>query len=476
MHSESSRVWPLWIGGREITTALQREVLSPYHQQSAGTVCEADPSVAMAAVEAAQLALPVMRSLSRCERANILRQAAALLRARKEEFAATITAESAKPIRESLVEVDRGVSTLEFSADEALCLAGEMVPMDAAPAGKGYLGFTVREPVGVIGAITPFNFPLNLSLHKIAPALAAGNTVVHKPASATPLTALLLARLLHDAGLPPGALNTVPGPGGIVGDVLATHPAVQMITFTGSAQVGLALRQRAGFKRVTLELGSNSAVVVMPDAPMEATVSRCVAGAFAHSGQVCISIQRIFVQQDVFSSFAERFAKEAASLRQGPPEDPDTQLSCLISEDEAVRVHTWITEAGASVVAGGHAPEGACMLPTVLTNVPAQARLMRCEAFGPIVCINAVASLDEAIAAVNDSNYGLQASIFTDHAPSAWKAAQEIHTGAVLINETPQFRLDHMPYGGVKQSGTGREGPRYAMEEMTERKLIVWKL
>lgn len=469
-------LWPLWINGAEVFTARQRAVRSPYDHQLAGTVCEADTNSVAAAVEAAQGARPVMRSLSRRERADILRAAAVRLRTERDQFAATITAESAKPIRESLTEVDRGIATLEFSADEALRLLGELVPMDAAPAGKGYLGFTVREPVGVVAAITPFNFPLNLSLHKIAPALAAGNTVVHKPASATPLTALLLARLLHEAGLPPGALNTIPGPGSAVGDLLATHPAVQMITFTGSVEVGLALRERAGFKRITLELGSNSAVIVLPDAPLDATVSRCVAGAFAHSGQVCISVQRIFVHRDLFGDFMAKFAEQATSLRQGPPQDLETQVSCLISEGEAARVHGWIAEAASSLVVGGAAPVGARLAPTVLSNVPASAKLMRCEAFGPVACINPIPSLEEGIAAVNDSDYGLQASIFTHHAPSAWKAAHEIHTGAVLINETPQFRLDHMPYGGVKQSGAGREGPHYAMEEMTERKLIVWKL
>ncbi|MCW5964502.1 MAG: aldehyde dehydrogenase family protein [Bryobacterales bacterium] len=476
MDSGTSALWPLWIDGTEVFTSRQRAVRSPYDHQVAGTVCEADPISVQAAVDAAARAKSVMRALSRRERADILRAAAASLRTQRDQFAATITAESAKPIRESITEVDRGISTLEFSADEALRLVGEMVPMDAASTGKGYLGFTMREPVGVVAAITPFNFPLNLSLHKIAPALAAGNTVVHKPASATPLTALLLARVLHEAGLPPGALNTIPGPGSSVGDLLATHPDVQMITFTGSAEVGLALRERAGFKRFTLELGSNSAVVVLPDAPVDATVSRCVAGAFAHSGQVCISVQRVFVHQDVFEKFRASFAQQAASLRQGPPHDQSTQISCLISEGEAARVHGWIGEVASSLVVGGAAPVGAQLAPTVLSDVPAKAKLMRCEAFGPVACINPISSLDEGIAFVNDSDYGLQASIFTHHAPSAWKAAQETHTGAVLINETPQFRLDHMPYGGVKQSGTGREGPHFAMEEMTERKLIVWKL
>lgn len=479
MAADDPGCWPLWIGGSEKVAPRQRVVRSPFDQREAGTVSEADAQEVADAVEAAESARSVMRSLTRHERAQVLRQAANLLRQQKELFAATITAESAKPIRESLLEVDRGIATLDFSADEALRLTGEMVPMDAAPTAKGYLGFTVREPLGVIAAITPFNFPLNLSLHKIAPALAAGNTVVHKPASATPLTALRLARLLHDAGLPGGALNTIPGPGSVAGSLLARHPAVRMITFTGSAEVGLAIRQQAGFKRVTLELGSNSAVIVLPDAPLESTVSRCVAAAFAHSGQVCISLQRIYVHQDIYASFVERFVHHTQALRQGPPEDPATQISCLISDTEAARVWQWVQEAtaaGASLATGVGPAEGSRLGPVVLTGVPEDARVMRCEAFGPVVCINPVASLDEGIAAVNASDYGLQAGIFTQHAASAWQAAQRIHTGAVLINETPQFRVDHMPYGGVKNSGDGREGPRYAIEEMTEPKLIVWKL
>jgi len=419
-----------------------------------------------------------MRTLSRHERASILRRAAQLLTEEQDLFAQAITAESAKPLRESRTEVQRGIQTISVSADEALRLDGDMVPLDAAPTAKGYLGFTLREPLGVIAAITPFNFPLNLCLHKIAPALAAGNTVVHKPAGTTPITALLLARLFHEAGLPPGALNTIPGPSKEVGDVLLEHVAVQMITFTGSAAVGAELRQRAGLKRMTLELGSNAAVIVLPDVSIPEVAQRCAAAAYAHSGQVCISVQRIYVHQDVHASFVEAFTAAANGLRKGIPEDPETQISCLISEAESERVASWVreaTEAGAIL----HTPlrrDGAKLTPAVVTSAPQQSKLIRQEVFGPVAAINPIASLDDAIAAVNDSDYGLQAGIFTQHLPSAWQAAREIHTGAVLINETPQFRADHMPYGGVKLSGSGREGPRYAIQEMTEPKLIVWKL
>ncbi len=475
MTLDASTLWPLWIGGQLVTTSLQRSVRSPYHDVPAGIVCDADPTAAAAAVEAAARAAATMRTLSRHERAAILRRAAALLLDRKQHFALGISAESAKPLRESLVEVDRGVATLEASAMEALHITGEMVPMDTVPAGDGYMGFTIREPLGVVAAITPFNFPLNLALHKLAPAIAAGNSIVHKPASTTPITALRLAALFHEAGLPPGGLNTVPGAGSVVGEIFATHPAVNALTFTGSAEVGLSLRQRAGLKRVTLELGNNSAVIVMPDAPVEDSARRCALAAYTHSGQVCISLQRVFVHQEIFECFVQAFTSVTASLRQGPPEDPETQISCLISDVEAARVHSWILEADAPIRTGGSPPDGPRLTPTVLTHVSASASLMLQEAFGPVACINPIASLEEGIKAVNDSRYGLQTGIFTNHAPSAWQAAHEIHSGAVLINETPQFRLDHMPYGGVKDSGIGREGPRYAIQELTEPKLIVWR-
>jgi acyl-CoA reductase-like NAD-dependent aldehyde dehydrogenase len=471
--------YPLWIGGRSVPSTTRREVRSPYDGRLVGYVFEAGEAEAAAAVAAARDAFPSMKAMSRHERASLLRRAATLLAEQRELFAHTISAESAKPLRESRVEVERGIATLGFSADEALRLSGEVVPMDAAPNGKGYVGFTVREPLGVVAAITPFNFPLNLSLHKIGPAIAAGNTVVHKPASTTPLTAMLLARLFDEAGLPAGALNTIPGPGSAVGKALTTHPDVRMITFTGSAEVGIGIRERAAMRRVTLELGSNSAVVVLADADLALAAQRCVAGSYAHSGQVCISVQRIFVEQAIAEDFCQQFVEQVSALRQGAPEHEDTQVSCLISAGEAQRVAAWIREAkdeGAALLCGGKEAEGARLAPTVLRGVPQQSRLMRCEAFGPVVCINTVGSLDEAITAVNVSDYGLQAGVFTRDVGSAWKAAQEIHTGAVLINETPQFRVDQMPYGGVKQSGTGREGPHYAIAEMTESKLIVWKL
>jgi acyl-CoA reductase-like NAD-dependent aldehyde dehydrogenase len=366
--------------------------------------------------------------------------------------------------------------TLIFSAEEAHRLHGEEVPIDAHPAGKGKTGLVIREPLGVIAAITPFNFPLNLSLHKIGPALAAGNTVVHKPASATPISAILLARLFADAGLPAGALNVITGPGGTIGDALIFDPRIAMVTFTGSPEVGQRIRNLAGMKRVTLELGSNSAVIIEADADLDKAVPRCVSGAFAHSGQVCISIQRIFVQESIHGEFATRMAAATHKLRIGHPLEDSTDVSSLITENEAKRIESWIGEAkygGAQVVTGGER-RGATVEPAVLTDVPASASLSAKEAFGPVVAVNSYQNLEDAIGMVNQSDYGLQAGMYTRDLEKAFRTAREVHVGGFHINEIPAFRVDQMPYGGVKLSGSGREGPRYAVEEMTELKLITW--
>jgi acyl-CoA reductase-like NAD-dependent aldehyde dehydrogenase len=350
--------------------------------------------------------------------------------------------------------------------------------MDASPAGAGRMSMTVREPVGVLAAITPFNFQLNVSAHKIGTAIADGNTIVHKPASATPVSAHLLARLLADAGLPAGALNVVPGPGGEIGDLLVQDPRVAMITFTGSADVGVRIRSLAGLKRVTLELGNNSALIVHNDADLADCVARAVPGAYAHSGQTWISVQRILVHEDAHDEFVDRFTAAAARLRIGHPLDETTEVSSLITEQEAARVESWIGEAasmGASRTYGGSRSH-ATVTPAAVLDVPEVASLSKKEAFGPVACVNRYATLDEAIATANRSDYGLQAGIFTRDIQSAFRAAREVHVGGFIINDVPQFRVDQMPYGGVKMSGTGREGPKYAIEEMTEPKLIVWRV
>jgi acyl-CoA reductase-like NAD-dependent aldehyde dehydrogenase len=468
--------YPMLIAGEPVRTGVPRSVRIPFDQSIAGTIYEAGPAEVNAAIEAAQKAAPVMRALSRHERATILYNAHRLLAERKEEMAHAIASESGKPIREARGEVDRGLFTLLFSAEEAHRLHGEEVPMDAHPGGKGKTGLLIREPLGVIAAITPFNFPLNLSLHKIGPAIAAGNTVVHKPASATPISAILLAGIFLDAGLPSGALNVITGPGGQIGDALTFDPRVAMVTFTGSPEVGQRIRNLAGMKRVTLELGSNSAVIIEPDADLDKAIPKCVAGAFAHSGQVCISIQRIFVHESIAGEVSARMADLTRKLHIGHPLEDSTEVSSLITETEAKRIECWIGEArdaGAKLVTGGQR-HGATIDPAILTGVPVTANLSAKEAFGPVVAVNSYKTLDDAIALVNQSDYGLQAGMYTRDIDKAFRAAREVHVGGFHINEIPAFRVDQMPYGGVKLSGSGREGPSYAVEEMTELKLITW--
>lgn len=474
----SSIEYPMIIDGRDVRSERPIEVRIPYDGAPFATVFAAGPELLEQAVAAARKAAPVMRGLTRDARSSILRRAHALLLERAAAFARAISSESGKPLREGRLEVERAAATLLFSSEEAHRLAGEVVPMDASPAGAGRMALTVREPLGVIAAITPFNFPLNLSVHKIGPALAAGNTVVHKPASATPVSAILLARLFLEAGLPEGALNVVTGPGSATGDFLVDHPDVRMVTFTGSAEVGLRIRARAGLKRVTLELGNNSALIVDEGADLDEAVTRAVPGAYAHSGQVCISVQRIFVAEKACEEFTQRFAAAAQALRIGHPLEDSTAVSSLITEAEAGRVAEWVAEAvsaGARLVSGGQR-SGATIAPVVLAGVPLEARVFAQEAFGPVAGINGYASLDQAIDAVNQSAYGLQAGIFTRDLDRAFYAAARVHVGGFLINDVPQFRVDQMPYGGVKLSGTGREGPRYAIEEMTEPKLISWRV
>jgi len=472
--------YPMWIGGREVRSAKPRTVRVPFDGAPVGIVFEAEPVHVEEAVAAAKSAAPLMRSLTRDERSAILRRAHAAVSARREEFARAVSSESGKPIREGRLEAERASQTLLFASEEAHRLTGEVVPMDASPAGKGRWGMTVREPLGVIAAITPFNFPLNLSVHKIAPALAAGNAVVHKPASATPISGLLLARVLSECGLPDGALNVITGAGGEIGAHLAGHPDIAMITFTGSDSVGARLRLLAaeGRKRITLELGNNSALIVEPDGNLEEAVSRAVPGSYAHSGQVCISIQRIYVHRNVSSRFTEAFATAARALSIGHPFDETTEVSSLITEAEATRVAGWVEEAvrsGARMVGPSIHRQRATLGPVVLADVPEHAQVWRQEAFGPVAGINTYQTLDEAIERVNQSAYGLQAGIFTSDIGKAFAAAERVHVGGFLINDVPQFRVDQMPYGGVKLSGSGREGPKYAIEEMTEPKLITWR-
>jgi acyl-CoA reductase-like NAD-dependent aldehyde dehydrogenase len=466
----------LFINGEWIEAKHCVTLKSPYTGEEIAEIPAATVEEAELAIEAAYRARTVMAKMPAHQRAAILEKLVSLLQQRADEAAEIIALEAAKPISTAKGEVARTIQTYKFAAEEAKRIHGETIPLDAAPGGENRVAYTVREPLGVIGAITPFNFPMNLVAHKVGPAIAAGNTIVLKPAAQTPLSAFFLAELLQEAGLPAGALNVVTGSGSVIGEKIVTDERIQMITFTGSPAVGIGIRNKAGLKRVTLELGSNAAVIVDTGVNVDKIIPRCVQGAFSFQGQVCISLQRAYVHEDVYDEFVEKFVAATNQLKVGDPFDPKTDVSALISPGDVQRSLAWIEEAqqhGAKVATGGRA-EGNVLYPTVLLDVDPAQKVSCQEVFAPIVLINKIASVEEGIALVNNSRYGLQAGIYTNNIHTALEAAEKLHVGGVMINDIPTFRVDHMPYGGVKESGTGREGLRYAVEEMTEVKLIVF--
>ncbi|MBN8209752.1 aldehyde dehydrogenase family protein [Bacillus sp. NTK071] len=466
----------LYIDGEWRAGSSYQELRSPYSGEVIAEIPVAEVADVESAIEAAYRARLAMRNLPAHERATILEKLVQKLSERADEAAEMIALEAAKPIATAKGEVARTIATYKFAAEEAKRISGETIPFDAAVGGEGRVGYTVREPLGVIGAITPFNFPMNLVAHKVGPAIAAGNTIVLKPASQTPLSSYFIAELLEEAGLPKGALNVVTGSGKTVGDRIVTDERVNMVTFTGSPAVGIGIRNKAGLKKVTLELGSNSALIVDEGVNVTHLVDRAVMGAFAYQGQVCISLQRVYVHESNYDAFVEAFIEKTKALKTGDPLHTETDVSALISEGDVERALSWIKEArhgGANIVAGGGS-EGNVLEPTVILNARADMNVSCQEVFAPIVVINKVTSMEEAYDLVNDSNYGLQAGIYTDNVHTALEAADRLHVGGVLINDIPTFRVDHMPYGGVKESGKGREGIKYAVEEMTEMKLVVF--
>lgn len=463
------------IGKEWVTTDDALTVRSPYDGHEIGVVPACDASHVHQAVDAAQA---VLRGdgLAPWQRAEILDRAAQLLADRQEQLARTIAEEAAKPIKTARVEARRAVSTFTFAAAEARTMTGEMVPMDASDVGAGKLAFTLRVPVGVVGAISPFNFPLNLVAHKVAPAIAAGCPTVLKPASQTPFSALALAELLlEECGLPAGYLNVVTGSGARVGDPLVDHDDVAMITFTGSPEVGWAIRARAPRKKVGLELGNNAPVIIEPGADVHAAARKISVAGFSHAGQSCISTQRVYVHEDVADTFLGELVPLVEALVVGDPLDEATDVSALISAAETQRVSAWIDEAvagGAQVACGGDLRDG-MLAPTVLTGTAPDMKVCALEVFGPVVAVQTYRNVDEALGLANDSRYGLQAAIFTDDLALALRAARVLDFGGVLVNEVPTFRADQMPYGGRRDSGNTREGPRYAVHEMTEPRLVV---
>lgn len=411
------------------------------------------------------------------KRAEILDNAANRLAARREEFATVIAREAAKPIKTARIEVDRAVGTFRFAAVEARTLVGEVVAMDAIPAGEGKFGFTMRMPIGVVGAIAPFNFPLNLVVHKVGPAIAAGCAVVLKPASQTPFSSILLARMLIDeCGLPAEWLSVVTGGGSTVGNALVDHPDVALLTFTGSPDVGWGIRARAPRKRVGLELGNNAPIIIEPDGDWKTAAEKIRVAGFSHAGQSCISTQRILVHESIATNFLDELVRQVSTLVVGDPLDENTDVSSLISTSERDRVQSWIDEAvaeGALVVLGGEiTPEG-LLRPTIVVDARPSMKICAKEVFGPVVAISTYSDVAEALRIANDSDFGLQAAIFTSNIGTALNAVRTLDFGGVVVNDVPTFRADQQPYGGLRDSGNTREGPAYSVREMTEIRMVI---
>jgi len=468
---------PLFVGGKWVEEKQFLPVIDKYTGETIANVSVASRETVEKAIGAAHQAFPGWSRTPAHKRFRILEKASNLLAKHQEEIAAVICREAGKAWKYSAGEVSRSVETFQFSAEEAKRIHGETVPMDASTAGEGRMGFYLRCPVGVVAAITPFNFPLNLVAHKVGPGLAAGNTLVLKPASTTPLTAIRLAEILEEAGVPAGVFNVVVGSGGTVGDWMTTDPRVAKISFTGSPPVGEAILRKAGLKKVTMELGNNSGTIIEPDADLDAAVPRCVVSAFANSGQVCISLQRLYVHKSVAKEFTKRFVDATSKLKVCNPLEKDSDVGPMIDEAEAKRAEAWIKEAvteGAKLLIGGKR-EGRVLYPAVLTNVRAEMKVMCQEAFAPLVSLYEYEKFEDAVRMVEDSPYGLQAGVYTNDLRKAMYAVDRINVGGVMINDTSIFRVDHMPYGGNKMSGLGREGVRFAVEEMTNIKMVMIK-
>ena len=466
---------PIVCGGRPVRSGRPLEVTCPFDDHVVARTWLAGPDEYERAVRAAQAAAPAMRALPAWRRAEILVGVSQLLQSERDPIGRRLAGEVGKPLRDAFTEVDRAAMTFQVAAEEARRIGGEVLPLDLAPHGEGRLGLWRRFPIGPVAAISPFNFPLNLSAHKLAPAVAAGNPVVLKPATKTPLSALALGDLLCRAGLPDGAVSVLPMERSL-GDRLVTDDRFKLLTFTGSSAVGWAMKARAGRKRVLLELGGNAGVIVDDTADLEFAAARVATGGFALAGQSCISVQRVFVHDRLFDDFARALVTRAEQLRVGDPLDEATEVGPLIEAGEVDRIDAWVAEAvaaGGRLLTGGRRLGGALYAPTVLAEVPESARVCAEEVFAPVVVLAPFSEIRDAMAAVNRSAFGLQAGIFTSRLDRALDAYEVIEAGGIIVNDVPTWRIDHMPYGGVKDSGQGREGPRFALEEMTELKLLV---
>lgn len=467
----------LWINGQWTEALTTYELKSPYTGETIANVSKATVQDVERAIEGAAKAFELFKRSTAFERAEILYKVVDIMRKRKEEFAMILADEAGKPLAAGLSEIDRTIATYQFSAEAAKQSMGETIPMDAAPGVSDRIGYTKRIPLGVVSAITPFNFPFNLVAHKLGPAFAVGNAVVLKPATQTPLSALVMAEIFKEAGLPDGMLQIVTGSGAELSGTLVTHPLVKKVTFTGSGKVGLAIKEKIGLRKITLELGSNAALIIEPSTPIEKIVDRAVSGAFGFAGQVCISLQRIYVHASIYEQFTQQFVEATQKLVVGDPHDRRTDVSAMINAAEVERIKQWIEEAkaqGATVAQGAQFTERSCT-PTVMINVHPTMKIICQETFAPIVSLIPYETLDEAIKLVNTSELGLNAGIYTNVLTDALYAADQLEAGAIIINDIPTFRTDNMPYGGVKMSGYGREGIKYAVDEMTDLKFISIK-
>ncbi len=468
---------PILVGSEWRETPTRQTVTNPFTETPIAEVCLARPADVE---EAVTLSLKAFSSLARASshtRATALHHLAGKLKEQKEDFAQTICLEAGKPITDARREVDRAIQTFSIACEEAKRIPGEVIPMDVSPGMERYLGLGQRVPIGPVLCITPFNFPLNLVAHKVAPCLAVGNPILLKPAPQTPLTALRLGRLFQELDLPEGTLSILPCENALA-ESMVRDPRIQALSFTGSAAVGWSLKDKAGKKRVLLELGGNAAVIVEPDADLHQAAQRCVTGGFSYSGQTCISVQRIYLHDEVYDTFLDRVLPLVESLPAGNPADDSTVIGPLIDERAAIRVETWIEEAvrqGARLRTGG-TRHRSLMHPTVLTDVDSRMKISCEEVFGPVITLSRYQHLDQAFDMVNDSPYGLQAGIFTRNVDSIFRAYHALDVGTVLANEIPTFRADHMPYGGMKDSGLGREGVKYAIQELSDQKLLVLHL
>lgn len=462
------------IDGEWRTSNRKREVLNPFNGQVVSVVWQAGPRDSSDAVAAASKAFHITRTLPSHERAEILMRIRDGILERKDELARAITMEAGKPLKIARLEVARAALTFGLAAEEAKRIGGEVLPLDLAAGSENRIGITKRFPIGPILGITPFNFPLNLVAHKVAPSIAAGNTIVLKPASQTPTPALILGEIALQAGLLPGAFNVITCAGSMIDQVVADD-RIKMVSFTGSAEVGWSLKNKVAEKKVTLELGGNAGVIIHSDVSLNYAVERCVYGAFVYSGQVCISVQRIYVHSRIYEQFLKRFLKLTSDLMIGDPMDEKTDIGPLIDSASIQKVDTWLREAirnGAKVLTGGR-KVGHFLEPTVLTDVDRTCKISRLEVFAPVVIVAPYEDFSDAVTAVNDSIYGLQAGVFTNNFKLALDAFQKLDVGGVILNDVPTYRIDHMPYGGVKASGVGREGVKYAIEEMTELKFLA---